>query len=357
MRANAVLLVLGIALAGFIIWYFSSIFIYIIIAAVLALIGQPIDRFYTRKLRFRNFKLSPTISALLAFLTLFFGFFLLVKTFVPLVMEEARIFSSLDRNALLASLQKPVDAFEQTLRNFNIDFESVDLRAYVQEKLASILTVTNISQFFNRLIGALGDFFIAVFSIGFLTFFFLRDEDLIIRSILSLVPSGYYEKAKKVWLDSEQMLKRYFIGVLAQVLLVTTFLSVGLWIAGIKYALLIGLFGGLMNVIPYVGPIIGASFALFVGLTTNPDMSMLSVIMRILIVFPAVNIADNFLLQPFIYSSSVKAHPLEIFLVILAGATLGGVGGMVLAVPAYTVLRVFVKEFIAEFRMLKSRAK
>ncbi len=105
-----------------------------------------------------------------------------------------------------------------------------------------------------------------------------------------------------------------------------------------------------MNVIPYVGPLIGCAFALFIGLTTNPDMSLLSVVIRVLIVLPAVNLADAFLLQPLIYSSSVKAHPLEIFLVILAGATLGGIGGMILAVPSYTILRVFGKEFFTSFR-------
>ncbi|MEK6617008.1 MAG: AI-2E family transporter, partial [Bacteroidota bacterium] len=72
-------------------------------------------------------------------------------------------------------------------------------------------------------------------------------------------------------------------------------------------------------------------------------------IIKILIVFPIVNLTDAFLLQPLIYSSSVKAHPLEIFLVILVGATIGGIGGMILAVPSYTILRVFAKEFFTSF--------
>jgi predicted PurR-regulated permease PerM len=255
------------------------------------------------------------------------------------------------------SLQKPVDALEQMLRSFNIDIEHTNVQVYLYEKLISLFTITNLSLLLNRFFSMLGDFLVAVFSIGFLTFFFLRDEELIIRSILSLVPLDYYEKAKKVWLDSERMLKRYFIGLLTETLLVTIFIAVGLWIVGIKYALLIGLFSGLMNVIPYVGPIIGITFALFVGLTTNSDMSMLSVITKILIVFPLINIADNFLLQPFIYSNSVKAHPLEIFLVSLAGSAIGGIGGMILAVPTYTVLRVFIKEFIFGLILRKNKAK
>ncbi|MBI3500743.1 MAG: AI-2E family transporter [Bacteroidetes bacterium] len=334
--------------AGLIVWYFKTIFIYIIIAGILSLIGQPIDRFYTKHLRFGKFKLSPTLSAALAFLTLFLVFFLLAIFFIPLIAEETKIISSLDRDTILLSLQKPIDGIERALKSFNIDAEGINLQAYIQEKLIPLLSVTNLSLFVNQLIGTLGDFFIAVFAISFLTFFFLRDEELIIPTLFSLVPSSYSEKVKRVWHDSESLLKRYFIGVLLEVLLVITFLSIGLWACGIRHAMLIALFAGLMNVIPYVGPLIGCAFALFIGLTTNPDMSMLSVIVKILIVFPAVNLSDAFFLQPLIYSSSVKAHPVEIFLVILVGAAIGGIGGMILAVPSYTILRVFAKEFLAK---------
>lgn len=330
--------------AGLCIWYFGHILIYVIIAGILSLIGQPIDRFYSR-FSLGKFRLSQTLSAALAFLTLFSIFFLLAVFFMPLITEEARILSSLDRETAMASLQQPIGQIETILRNFNIEYESGSIQTYMQEKLVSVLTVTNISLFFNQFIGIMGDFLIAFFAISFLTFFFLRDEKLIVDSVLSVIPESYTEKVKNVLDESEHMLKRYFIGILVEVLLVMTFLAIGLSIAGIEHALLIALFAGIVNVIPYVGPLIGVGFALFIGLTTNADMSMMGVIIKICIVFPIVNLADAFLLQPLIYSSSVKAHPLEIFLVILAGGTLGGIGGMLLAVPSYTVLRVIVKNF------------
>lgn len=336
-----ILIALG---AGLCIWYFSHIFVYIIIAGILSLIGQPIDRFYS-KFSLGKFRLSQTLSAALAFLTIFSIFFLLAIFFIPLITEEARILSSLDRETAMASLRQPIAQIEAILQDFNIEHESGGIQTYMQEKLVSVLTVTNISLFFNQFISILGDFFIAFFAISFLTFFFLRDEKLIVDSLLSLVPENYSEKIKNVLNESEQMLKRYFIGLLVEVLLVMAFLAIGLSIAGIEHALLIALFAGIVNVIPYVGPLIGFGFALFIGLTTNADMTMMGVIIKICIVFPIVNLADAFLLQPLIYSSSVKAHPLEIFLVILAGATLGGIGGMLLAVPSYTVLRVIAKNF------------
>ena len=180
---------------------------------------------------------------------------------------------------------------------------------------------------------------------------------MIVEVLISLAPENYSEKVKHVLVEIQHLLKRYFIGILIEALLVITFLSIGLSIAGINHALLFALFAGIVNMVPYVGPLIGCGFALLIGLTTNTEMTALSVMMKILVVFPIVNLGDAFLLQPLIYSNSVKAHPLEIFLVILAGATIGGIGGMILAVPAYTVIRVIAKEFFINFRIVKKFTK
>ncbi|HEY4797486.1 MAG TPA: AI-2E family transporter [Bacteroidia bacterium] len=357
MKNKNLLLIILLVVAVAAIWYLRHIVVFIIIAAILSLIGQPIDRFYTRVIRFGKFRISATVSAALAFLTLFLGFFLLTVFFVPLVMEEAKIISSMNRETLLLSMQQPIENIERILKNFNIDMEGGNIQQYLQDKLVSLLTLANLSVFFNNLVGALGNFFMSVFAISFFTFFFLRDENIVIAALFSIVPEKYSEKAKDVWTNAEHMLKRYFIGILIEVLLVITFLSAGLWIAGIKHALLIALFAGLVNVIPYVGPLIGTAFALFIGVTTNPEASMLAVAGKILIVFISVQIADAFFLQPMIYSSSVKAHPLEIFLVILIGATLGGIGGMILAVPSYTIIRVIAKGFFTNFRIVKRLTK
>lgn len=356
MRNKNIFIAILIAIAAFSIWYFSHIVIYIIIAAILSLIGQPIHQLYS-KLSVGKFRVSGSLSAGLTLLTLFLVFFLLGIFFVPLFTEEANILSSIDRGAALTSLQQPIESIEHILQKFHVDYKNFNPQTYIQDKLTSILSITNLSLFFNQIIAAFGDFFIAFFAISFLTFFFLRDERLIVDTIISVFPEHYSEKVKHVLAQTQYMLKRYFIGILIEVLLIITFISIGLSIAGIKHALLIALFAGIVNMIPYVGPLIGAGFALFIGLTTNSDMTMVSVIVKIFIVFPIVNLADAFLLQPLIYSSSVKAHPLEIFLVILMGGTLGGIGGMILAVPSYTIIRVIAKEFFTNFRIVKKLTK
>ena len=87
----------------------------------------------------------------------------------------------------------------------------------------------------------------------------------------------------------------------------------------------------------------------------SPDFytETLPLILKVVGVFLTMQMLDNFLLQPFIFSNSVKAHPLEIFIIILVGAKLGGITGMILAIPAYTVIRVIAKIFLSEFRIVQ----
>ncbi|HPF94109.1 MAG TPA: AI-2E family transporter, partial [Tenuifilaceae bacterium] len=116
-------------------------------------------------------------------------------------------------------------------------------------------------------------------------------------------------------------------------------------------------FRGILNVIPYVGPIIGTVLGLIIGVATNLDMNfateMMPMLIFMLVVFVSVQLIDNFVFQPIIFSSSVHAHPLEIFIVLLIAGSVGGKLGMLLAIPSYTVLRVFAKEFFNNFRVVR----
>jgi predicted PurR-regulated permease PerM len=121
----------------------------------------------------------------------------------------------------------------------------------------------------------------------------------------------------------------------------------------IEYALTIALFAAIANLIPYAGPILGAMFGIIVGISTgsySQDSELTYLLIKILSVFSIVQIIDNILLQPMIFSKSVKAHPLEIFVVIFAGAKIAGVLGMIFAIPVYTIFRVSVMEFYKGYK-------
>ena len=176
--------------------------------------------------------------------------------------------------------------------------------------------------------------------------------------IQSLVPNEYEAKAAHAIDQTSKLLIRYFSGILLQMAIVTLLVSVPLRIMGIDNALLIAFFAAILNVIPYIGPIIGALFGVVITLSSNPSAPFYSEMMpemiRVLSVFIIMQIIDNFVLQPIIFSKSVKAHPLEIFLVVLIGAKLGGILGMVLAIPLYTVFRVIGKVFLSEFKVIQN---
>ena len=157
------------------------------------------------------------------------------------------------------------------------------------------------------------------------------------------------------------LLTRYFIGVILQIAIITIIVSIGLSLLGIKNAVLIGLLAGIINVIPYVGPLIGASLGIIIGISTNLDLEfytqMIPLIIKICLVFGTMQLVDNFILQPIIFSNSVKAHPLEVFLVVISAGTIWGISGMVIAIPFYTFLRVIAKEFLYEFKIIQELTK
>jgi predicted PurR-regulated permease PerM len=157
------------------------------------------------------------------------------------------------------------------------------------------------------------------------------------------------------------MLSRYFGGIVIQIFLVSMGLFIGLSILGVPNAALIALLAALFNVIPYVGPIIGGSLGIFLTITSSLDLDfynqMLPLLGKVALVFAIMQMVDNFLLQPFIFSNRVYAHPLEIFVVVLVGAQVGGILGMVIAIPSYTVIRIIAKNFLSEFHIIQNITK
>jgi predicted PurR-regulated permease PerM len=179
------------------------------------------------------------------------------------------------------------------------------------------------------------------------------------NGVLLLVPTEFEEKVEKILTSISYLLRRYFIGLLFEVFLVMLLDTIGMIIIGIpfQHAIIIGLFCGLFCVVPYVGPWIGSAIGLMIGTAINMDKDFMAFTLPLLglmaVVFLIVKIFDNIVLQPLIYSSSVKAHPLEIFLVIIAAGSMAGVIGMILAIPIYTILRVVAKEFFENMKIVK----
>lgn len=350
---------LGIGLIGFILWYFKSIVAYILISAVLSLIGRRIVNFFN-KLRYKKIYMPNTISALLTLVLFWVLILMFFRVFIPLVANQASELSNIDANEVLQNLRDPIEKLEVLFKKYHITAtENQSIEQYLTEKFIALVNISALSDIFGSIAGALGNIFIAAFSISFITFFFLKDKGLLYDGILLLFPDKYLQNIKHILTSIKKLLTRYFTGIVIQVTGIITLVSIGLTIIGIDFsnALVIGLLVGLMNIIPYIGPIIGAILGLVLGLATNLDLSFYSELLPLLgymaIVFAIVQVIDNILFQPLIYSSSVNAHPLEIFLVILISGSLFGITGMILAIPSYTILRVIAKEFFNNLKVVK----
>lgn len=353
------LIILGVALAGFLLWYFLSIVAYILVAAVLSLIGRPLVGFLGR-IHWRKFRIPNGISALITLALIWLVIFGFLRLFVPLIATEANELSQMDTEILLERLDKPVQIIEKIYYDFNTGEAGPEtFEDFIAEKIANVLDISLITNFFGSVVGLLGNMFIAVFSISFITFFLLKDRSVITDFVVLLIPQKHEEAIRSVISSVRHLLIRYFIGIMGQITAIMIMITVGMVIVGIdlRLALIIALIVGLLNVIPYLGPLLGGSIGILLGIANNLQMDLsvelLPLVGSMLLVVLIVQATDNVLFQPLIFSSSVKAHPLEIFLVILIAGTLAGIPGMILGIPTYTVIRVFSKEFLSQVRVVK----
>ena len=345
-----------IVAVGFLIWRFSFMIVWVLIAAIISFIGHPLVRFFDR-VHFKKWRIPHALSTALALLTIILGFLGILSIFVPLIIQQAQTISKIDVTLLAKNLEGPLHWLDDELRVLGVIPEGQTLLDFIVIKAKSLVNIGSVTNVVNSVFNAAGTVFVGLFSVLFIAFFFMKDDTLFENTLLLLVPENQHDATLKVIADSKSLLMRYFIGVILEVVGVMSIISLGLWILGVENALLIGFFGGMMNIIPYIGPMIGALIAITLGITGTLAIGayneLLTVLAKLGGVLVVVNFIDNNILVPMIYSKSVKAHPLEIFFVIIMGGSLAGLVGMLLAIPVYTVLRVIAKEFFQQFRVVQ----
>jgi predicted PurR-regulated permease PerM len=338
-------------------YYFTSIVTYVLIAWVLSMVGQPLMRFFQRRLKIGRFQAGPTTAAILTLIIYFLVAIVLVGLFVPLILEQARNLSTVNYSQIASTLEVPLNQLNGWLTEIGLVEAGHSITEQVNASLHEWLQPSKISNFFRSFIGAAGNLLFTMVSVVFITFFFLKEQGLFVNFLVAVAPPGYDQSVRNAIESISRLLTRYFGGVLLEITLITIFVSVCLALLGVKNALLIGFFAGLINVIPYLGPMLGAGFGIMVTISANVGMAfypdLFTLLVQVAIVFAVMQMLDNLIFQPIIFSNSVLAHPLEIFIVVLMGAQVGGIMGMVLAIPGYTVFRVIGREFLSEFKIIQ----
>ncbi len=348
-----VLLVLA---AGFLIWRFYYIIIWLLAAAMLSFIGQPMVNLFNR-IHIRKLKMPRALSALMAIfiIVLFFAGF--VAIFVPLIVNQAQTISGIDVTRLAEDTRGIVHWLDEKMHLLGAIPEGETIQDFIVTRVKSVVSISSIGAAAGKLFSVAGNALVGLFSIFFITFFFLKDENLFQEGLFLIIPEKHHTATLKVVEDSKHLLIRYYLGVLLEVFIVMSLIALGLWILGVKNALLIGFFAAIMNIIPYIGPIIGGAIGLTLGiistLSAGSYNELLPVTLKLLGTLIVTNMIDNNLLVPMIYSKSVKSHPLEIFIIIIVGGGIAGFIGMLFAVPVYTLLRVIAREFFHQFRLVR----
>lgn len=338
-----------ISLGLFLLLELKVLLLYIIVAAIISLIGRPIVIVLKKKLKLNNL-LAASVS-LLVLGGVLFG---IISLFIPLVIQQGENLSLLNLNELEENLEKLVNEISFF---FNLNITSIEQYS----SLNSIFNADNlgvIPEFLNYLLSILGSFTIGLFSVTFISFFLLKDSNILENAILVFVNDKSEGQLKKSFEKIKNLLSRYFLGLLLQISILIIIYSIVLLIFGIKNAIVIAFLCALLNLIPYIGPMIGAILMIFLTMTSNLETDFSSVILPktiyVMIGFFIGQLIDNFFSQPLIFSKSVKSHPLEIFIVILSGGALMGTTGMIVAIPLYTALKVVFKAFLSENKIVKS---
>ncbi len=340
----------GIAILLFFLWKIQAVLVYIIIAGVLSLIARPIIKFLNSKLKFPN--TLAVVLTLFIFISLIYG---LIRMFIPLITQQGKNLSLLNFDALKKNYAHIAEQVSNHFLNKNFDlveqFKDIDVMSGFSE----------IPVLLNSILGTVGSLSIGLFSVLFITFFLMKDSGLMHKGILVLIPNKNEKRIEKSMNTIKDLLSRYFIGLVFQITILFILYSVTLAIFGVDNAIVIAFLCALLNLIPYIGPLIGGILILFLTMTTNIGHDFKTVILPttlyVLIGYVIAQLIDNFISQPYIFSKSVKSHPLEIFLIIIIGGLLFGVIGMVIAVPSYTALKVILKEFLADNKIVQSLTK
>jgi len=328
-------------------WYFSGLVLYIFLSFIFSLIGKPIAQLFHR-VKIYKYRIPYGFCAFLTMIVFILFFVLIFRFFVPILTREAKVIAGINYDDLSRNLSYLLNNIQDFLYSNSLMAEHETLVGLVTENIKDFANLTNFSNLLGGVVSATGSFLMGLFAVFFLTFFFIKD-DIRLEGLAQLF---FDEKhADRLTVVSEKinsLLSRYFIGLLIEIATMVLLLYVGMSIFGIRAALLMAFFGGMLNAIPYLGPLIGVLCSCLFGavecLSVNNYEAILPVTLEIGGTFVVANLIDNIVLQPLIYSQSVKAHPIEIFLVIIMGGSFAGILGMLFAIPVYTMIRTIVVE-------------
>ena len=362
--ARYTLLALCIGIGAAVCWYFKSVIIYILLAVVVSLIAQPIMALL-QKVRIKGKKAPDWVLASFTICIMLILFFVIVTLIVPVVsgIVKGVSLSSIENTARNISI--PLADFNQYIRStFPRLGDDFRIEIVLFNELKKFLDVSMFSSVIGSAASIVTSLSIGMFSVVFISFFFIKDSSLFGKMVAAIVPDKYEETAVKALSDIGHLLTRYFSGVLIEMTGVALINFLGLLLIarlGFNAAIGIAFLTGILNIIPYVGPLLGGVIGTILSLVikyssvipVGLDVGFVWFTVIVIAILCFTQLVDNFVYQPLIYSTSIKATPLEIFIVLLIAGHLGGPLGMIIAIPSYTVIRVIAFRFFGHIKAIR----
>lgn len=362
--AKYILAAAGLAIILAICWLFRSILAYILIAVVVSLIAKPL-MVSLQKIRIKGKKAPDWLLAA-------FSIVIVLGVLVSFITSVIPILSGIVKEISVANIETAAKGIAAPLAEINIFLrnmfpqlgEEFRLEVTILNELQNVFSVSMFSSVLGSAASILTSLAIGLFSVVFIGFFFIKDDGLFTEIVCALVPDRHEKTTEKAISDIGHLLSRYFIGVIVEIIGVALVNFLGLYFVarlGFHASIGIAVVTGILNVIPYVGPFIGIVLGTALGLLLKyTSMTPIGLDVNFW-VFTAILIAvlyftqlvDNFLYQPLIYSTSIKAKPLEIFIVLLIVGTIGGPLAMIVAIPCYTVVRVIAFRFFGHIKAIR----
>lgn len=362
--AKYILIAAGVGLIGGICWYFSSVLIYILLAVVVSLVAQPV-MMMLRKIRIKGKHAPDWLLAMLTLLVLMTIFLAVITMIVPIVSGIIKGISLESVEAAARHISGPLADFNSYLRTsfpklgsgFRIEIAAI-------QELQKMFDPSIFSSVIGSAASIITDLGIGIFSVVFISFFFIKDEGLFTSMVSAIVPDRIEKEVAKAIDDIGYLLSRYFTGVMVEVLGVALLNFLGLFLIarlGFNAAIGIAFMTGILNIMPYVGPLMGGITGTVLGLVIKYssavplglDVGFIAFTIILIAIFCFTQLIDNILYQPVIYSTSIKAKPLEIFIVLLIAGHLAGPMGMIIAIPSYTVVRVVAFRFFRQYKAIR----
>lgn len=345
-------------------WYFSSVLIYILIAVVVSLIAKPIVN-QLKKIRIRGHRAPDWLLAISAMALVLIIFASVLTLVIPIVSSIVKGISMTNVEDATKHISVPLTHMNESLRaafpKLGPDFR---IETTVMQDMQKIFDVSVFSSMIGSAASFLSNIGIGIFSVVFISFFFIKDDGLFTNIVTSLVPDRHEKNAAEAIADIGDLLSRYFTGIMIEILGVALINFIGLLAVarlGFNASIGIAFLTGIFNVIPYVGPLLGGAIGTVLALVLKYssaapiglDVSFLTFTIILVAIFCFTQLVDNFLYQPVIYSASIKSKPLEIFIVLLIVGHIAGPIGMIVAIPCYTVVRVIAYRFFRRFKAIR----